>query len=406
LARRLLRDPRIALFSAWIIALGGLHVSQSHFFLSDVPSIFWFLVGTYFLLLDVDRTEGSDLMYLSIAAISFGISFGLKLSIYSLPTLALIAIAYQPRVRRSIQAAAFFFLGFVVINLISYTPFDILKTLRGSAGATFEFSWWANLLLYLVELPTVVSLPVVLLFLGGCVLLFREILKTKKLRQYWSLGVIILLPLVINLFLTVFTIDHFPRHLIFFIPWISILSAWSLVWLIDELGSRGIKPALVLIPFFLYLVFFVYDGERLFINEPRNQAAKWILQNVPNGTTISWWGHDWIENYEHIGFPDQGEPPVLVIEMHHANHFLSGMGLKNSYPSDYRFVFLAPTQDRLNAYQELFKGELAYQEVARFSEDYFMPEYRVVDNLIGNRSRNYITELVIFEKAVETSQNE
>jgi hypothetical protein len=185
-----------------------------------------------------------------------------------------------------------------------------------------------------------------------------------------------------------------------------MLAAWSLVWLIDELGSRGIKPVLLIIPFFLYLVLFVYDGERLFIKEPRNQAANWILQNIPDGTAISWWGHEWITEYQHVGFPDQGEPPVLVIEMHHANHFLSGMGLKNSYPSDYRFVFLAPTQDRLNAYQALFKGALPYQEVARFSEDYFMPEYRVVDNLIGNRSRNYITELVIFEKAVETSQNE
>lgn len=405
-ARRLFRDPRIALFAAWIIALGGLHVSQSHFFVSDVPSIFWFLLGTYFLLIDVDQADAGDLLYLSIAAISFGISFGLKLSIYSLPTLALIAIAYRPRIRRSIQAAAFFFLGFVVVNLISYTPLEILKTFSRSAGASYSFSWLSNLFLYLVELPAIVSLPVVLLFLGGSVLFFMELIKTENRRQYLPLMVIVFLPLTINLFLTIFTIDHFPRHLIFFIPWISMLAGWSLVWLIDKLGSKGIKPALVLIPVFLYLAVFVFDGERLFIDEPRNQAAEWMLQNVPGGTAISWLGHDWITDYEHIGFPDQGEPPVLVVEMHHANHFLSGMGLKNSYPSDYRFVFMAPTQDRLNAYQELFKGELPYQEVARFSEGYFMPEYRVVDNVIGNRSRNYISELVIFEKAVETSQSE
>ncbi|MHA2231885.1 MAG: hypothetical protein ACXAB4_05285, partial [Candidatus Hodarchaeales archaeon] len=31
LARRLFRDPRVACLSAWVFALGGLHVSQSHF---------------------------------------------------------------------------------------------------------------------------------------------------------------------------------------------------------------------------------------------------------------------------------------------------------------------------------------------------------------------------------------
>lgn len=406
LARRLFRDPRVALISAWIVALGGLHVSQSHFFVSDVPSLFWFLLGTYFLLLDVDREDRSDLLYLSVAAISFGISFGLKLSIYSLLTLALIAIAYQPRVKRLIQAAAFFFLGFVVVNLISYTPLEIFKTFRGSAGAGYEYTWWSNLLLYMVELPTVVSLPVVLLFLGGSVLLFSELKKTENRRQYLPLMVIVFLPLAINLFLTVFTIDHFPRHLVFFIPWISMLAGWSLVWLIDKLGSNGMKPALVLIPVFLYLTVFVLDGERLFIDEPRNQAAKWILQNIPSGTAISWWGHEWMADYEHIGFPDGGEPPVLVIEMHHANHFLSGMGLKNSYPADYRFIFMAPNQDRVDAFQALFIGELTYQEIARFSEGYFMPEYKVVDDLIGNRSRNYIAEVVIFEKGEEFTQNE
>ena len=47
LARRLFRDIRVGLVSAWIMALGGLHVSQSHFFVADVPTLFWFLLGSY-----------------------------------------------------------------------------------------------------------------------------------------------------------------------------------------------------------------------------------------------------------------------------------------------------------------------------------------------------------------------
>jgi hypothetical protein len=74
------------------------------------------------------------------------------------------------------------------------------------------------------------------------------------------------------------------------------------------------------------------------------------------------------------------------------------MGLKNSYPKDYRFVFDCPSQESLNINQSLFKGTSEYKEVARFKEGYFMPEYLLVNKLIGDRSRNYVTEIVIFKK--------
>ena len=54
------------------------------------------------------------------------------------------------------------------------------------------------------------------------------------------------------------------------------------------------------------------------------------------------------------------------------------------------------SQERVDAYQVLFKGQTEYREVARFGEGYFMPEYLLADALLGNRSRNYISEVVIF----------
>ena len=82
--------------------------------------------------------------------------------------------------------------------------------------------------------------------------------------------------------------------------------------------------------------------------------------------------------------------------MHHANHYLSGMGLRDSLPRDYRHVFDIESQSELDAFQGLFTGQPGYREAARFGENYFMPEYTLTDRLIGNRSRNYLAEVVIF----------
>jgi len=172
----------------------------------------------------------------------------------------------------------------------------------------------------------------------------------------------------------------------------------------DAVSSRGISPALVIIPVFVYLAAFVYDGEKVFLEEPRNGAARWLQQNVPSGTAIWWQTHEGIPGYTHVHFPDKGRPPVVVIEMHRANHYLSGMGWINTYPKDHRFIFAGRSQAGVEALQALFRGTSEYKEVVRFSENYFMPEYTVIDRLIGNRSRNYTATIVIFMRTAEREQ--
>ena len=179
----------------------------------------------------------------------------------------------------------------------------------------------------------------------------------------------------------------------------SIAAAWSLVKIADQLAARKLAPALIIVPVFCYLGLFVYDGERVFLQEPRNKAARWVLQNLGAGGSYSWRGHADLEGYEHVYYPDMGNPDVIVIEMHHGNHYLSGMGLKNSFPVDFRYIFDSGSQDRIDALQSLFMGTSGYEEATRFSEGYFMPEFILVDRLIGNRSRNYVAEIVIFVKS-------
>lgn len=109
---------------------------------------------------------------------------------------------------------------------------------------------------------------------------------------------------------------------------------------------------------------FCVDGERSFLKDPRAAAAAWILANVPPGESLWWDRKRGFEDYEHAGFPDERTPSVLVIEMLDANHYLSGIGRRDSYPSDYRSIFDSLSQQRIDTLQAVFRGESEFVEAA------------------------------------------
>jgi hypothetical protein len=102
--------------------------------------------------------------------------------------------------------------------------------------------------------------------------------------------------------------------------------------------------------------------------------------------------------YTYVDHRDMSTPDVIVSEMHYANMFLSGMGMRDSYPQDSSTVWPWFDDVSLHAWQALFKGISPYAEAARFPEGYFMPEYVLTDRLIGNRMRNFVGEVVIFRR--------
>ena len=97
-------------------------------------------------------------------------------------------------------------------------------------------------------------------------------------------------------------------------------------------------------------------------------------------------------------YPEDGRPEYIVIEMLDANHYLRGMRLDGGMPTDVDHVFGSRTQERVDALQGLFTGAAGYEEVIRFGEGYVMPEYAWTSRLIGDRSRNYVTEIVVFRR--------
>lgn len=404
IARCLFLGSVIPIVAAWMMAFGGLHVTQSHFFLADVPALFWFLLGILFLWYDQADTKTSTSMYLALGALCFGFAFGLKLFFAGVPSLGVVVLSKSDRVWRIILAVVFFLFGVTSINFGMYTPHDFFRTVFRGIADPFEFSILASIMLYIAELPSIISLPLFLASLAGIIILFRKYVRLSDNSLKWRIGIIFILPMLLHLFLVIFVLDHFPRHLIPFIPWLLICSAWVVVKLSSHVSSKfNISGLTVILPVFIYLAVFVYDGEKGFISEPRNKAAEWLNDNISKGTTLWWYYHN-PQEYKPTVFPDV-RPDVIVEEMHHANHYLSGMGLRDSLPRDHRFIFDSHSQKYIDEFQALFTKETDYKKTVRFNENYFMPEYTITDKFIGNRSRNYLAEVVIFVRDQKSEVN-
>ena len=396
LARQLFKDHRVSLIAAWIFALGGLHVTQSHFFLADAAVLFWSLLGTYFLLLEMEKPPVNYSPYLMAAAFSFGMAFGLKMVILNLLSLAIITLLRRPRVLRAAYVMVFFIGAFALVNLFSFGYYDLFNIYLERAGDPYIWNRLSSLWLYIIESPSLVSLPILILGLVGGIFLIKKVLSPANRPRLWSLFIIIILPIIIEFLFVLILRKHFLRHLVPFIPWIAMTAAWSLVQVIYWIRPRKLNPALVVVPIFIYLALFVLDGERVFIQDPRNKVARWMFQYIPEGSTYSWPVHPNFPGYKYADFPSERNPEIIILEMQYTNHILSGLGWKNSYPRDYRHIFDSGSQENVDATQALFLGTSDYQEVTRFKPDYFMPEYLVVDALLGDRTRNYISEIVIF----------
>ena len=397
--------PGVPLLAAWIFALGGLHVTQSHFFLADVPTLFWTVLSLYLLAKELEQADPGHSPYLHFAAFCTGVAFGLKLTLLVLPSLLAIALLRRPRVLRLAYSAVFLAAGFYLVNLGTYSPYDLYKTMRSFSNeglGVYHFSRLAGAGIYFLELPSIASLPITLLAGYGILLLLRKMIAGPTTHRV-RLVFVVMLPLLTTAWAVFFKLDNFPRHLLLFFPWIAIAGAVGLQELGEFAAGRHIHRAWVVAPVFVYLALFVIDGERFFWKEPRNDAANWLLAHVPKGSTVSWYASWWgrrpplVPGYVYTRYPAGPQPDVIVAEMHFLNPFLSGMGWRDSYPRNYTSVFSAISQEQLDAWQNLFRGTSSYTECARFSESYFMPEYVLTDRWLGNRSRNYIAEVVIFK---------
>jgi hypothetical protein len=398
LAQRFLVQWSSVVAAGVATALGGLLVSQSHFFVADAPTLFWFTLGLYLLRVHLDDESGQDVEHLQWCAFAFGVAFGTKLVIVGLPSLGLATLLPGPRIRRMASAAVFFVAGFAIVTAVTFSPFELRQTLmQGVTARGLLLDRASAALIYLVQFPSVFGLPVALFAAVGGVAFVRRNPLFRRSPSRLAAVLTVWLPLALALYVILLRLDPFPRHLLTLIPWVAIFAGAGFTWTQDRVRRLGL-PAFVLPALATaWLALFVFDGERNFVKEPRNRAAQWMLDNVPRGTETFWQYHPF-RSYRHVNYANGGAPQVIVMEMLFANDYLSGQGRRNSMPTDFHHVFGGQSQERMLRVQSLFTGTSGYREVARFDEGYFMPELTVPLRLVGDRSRSYLTELVIFRR--------
>lgn len=394
--RDALGDSRAGLAGAWLLALGGLHVTESHFFVADVPVTTWTLLSLWLTWRDLQEGPGRN-EYLRWAAFAAGAAFALKLFVLALPALAYAVVVKPQRLLRASHAAVFAAAGLLASSLGFDTPTTLYRTVTLGINAPFTFDRVRGAVLYLVELPSIFSLPLLLLAVSGTWLLARRLASTDAVTRRHALAVFGVAP-VVALAFVLFKLDHFARHWVVLVPWAAIAGGWALARALDALQRRRRPTALVLVPVFVWMAAFVIDAERFFILDPRNDAAHWLRSNVPEGSRVYWTWHRAPAGYQSARWFTDGNPDVLVVEMFEANNYLSGVDWRDSYPTDFRHILDGQTAERVAAVQSLFRGTSAYTAVARFPERYVMPEYRVAMTLLGDRARNGISEVVIFRR--------
>lgn len=238
-AHRLWASWPVAATAGGITALGGLHVSQSHFFLADVPSLFWLVLGLYLLFIDLEERPARGIDYFHWSAFAFGVAFGLKLLVFGLPSLAIATLLPGQRVRRIAGAIIFFIAGAAGINALSFTPLGLIETIR-RANVPFQYSKCSAALLYLVQLPSVFSLPVTTLSVLGAVLLARGAITARNPERLRTIGLTIVLPLVVIVYSLIFKLNPFPRHLLLLLPWVALAAARGLCYLSDPIAARHV----------------------------------------------------------------------------------------------------------------------------------------------------------------------
>lgn len=392
-------DERTGILAAWLLALGGLHVTQSHFFLADVPAVAWTLLAVWLLWRDLTGAS-ADHEAIRWAAFAVGAAFALKLFVFAIPAVVYVVFARRPRFIRAVHAIVFAFAGLMISSLGFETPANLYRAATGGINYPYEFDRLKGAVLHAVQLPALLSLPLLVLGILGSVGLLRQVLRAAATVRWHALIVFGSVPLIAVAFV-LFKLDHFPRHWVLVIPWAAIAAGWWLARLTERLQPRA--TALVFSVVFGWMFAVVVDSERFFIFEPRNDALRWLRANVPEGTTLHWMGRRTPPGYRQVRWLVDGQPDVLIVEMGEANHSLSGVNWRNSYPTNFREVFDGRTPERVAAIQALFRGSSEYVEVARFTDSYVMPEYRVAMSLLGDRARSFITEVVVFRRAAEES---
>ncbi len=284
-----------ALLAAGLLAVLPMHVRESHFVLTDVPTAFFVALAFVLSLRAQERGTGSAFAWAGAAA---GLATGTKYTacvaiLLPLAAAAMAAGPFDVRVRRAIAASAAFFGAFLVVA--PYTVLDLPGFLNGFGAlaaavpkrpASAESGW----LVYLKHLRIALGWPG--FALGGVGLVLFAVRVVRGPARVGSVLVLLVMPVFWLLIIDRTLI--FGRYLMPIIPFVCLLVATAVVSCagglnripLPRMAARALVVALAVAvlarPAFTSVSFDRDMGRPTTVG----LAANWISQHAKPGTRI------------------------------------------------------------------------------------------------------------------------
>lgn len=284
-----------ALLAAVMIAVMPLHVRESHYTLTDVPSTFVVMLT---FLLSLRANERATLGAFALAGASAGLAGALKYNGGLAAIIPLVACVMTPALTRSRVVVALAIVGATVGAFLVAAPYTLLdlptflnqfarlSSEYRSPAASSEPIW----IVYLKHLRIALQWPGSLLVIAGFTLaLWRTVRGPDRTR--WVIALVF--PLVYFRFMSKQNIA-FARYLLPLVPFLSILAAAAVVTAVAWMRRAGLPARLRHVLTLTLTVVSIAPPAYTAINYNADAAKtwtqelayNWIRRELPPGTSI------------------------------------------------------------------------------------------------------------------------
>jgi 4-amino-4-deoxy-L-arabinose transferase-like glycosyltransferase len=362
---------RTALLAAVLLAVMPLHVRESHYVLTDVPTTF--LVMLTFLL-SLRAHERSTVWAFALAGATAGLAGATKYNGILAVLMPLLACVMTPAIRPSRPVAMLWVIaGMLIAFFIAapYTLIDLPTFLNQFARLSSEYRAPAGIgdavwLTYVKHLRNALLWPGSVIVIGGLTLgLWRICTAPERLK--WVL--VTVFPLVYFCFLSNQNIVY-GRYLLPLVPFLLLLAAAAVVWIVGWLRQihipRQVRNVATVALTLAAIAPPAYTAIRYDANAAKvwttELAYDWIRRELPAGTTIR------LEGSLAIKLPASYRTSYVKQLRQDRVEFYAGTGIQYLVASSqcYGEYFHLPNHYRAEYadYQQIF-GQT--DEVARFT---------------------------------------
>lgn len=381
LARIWIRDRRVAILAALLLALTPLHVANSNYGTADIAAVNLFYL-TY--LAGYRYVRKGTTGYLLAMCILCGACLATK---FFLPLLMVPALVWMAECRRSRIEVLIFGLvcvagGFWLFSLLNYGLWDFLNLidvlLNGNLIQNEGRSPWQNLILYPWRLIPSLGIPVFALALLGLPLVLKAAwsrwqaasVDKTVLREIWmhrisSPEVLLAAPLVVHVILILVAGASSTRHLLPFTPVLCILAACGGL-AIGRWTGIGRTTALVSVTGLVgYLVMLTVGLQQLFIDDLRKPLAAEAKAREAEGQRV------YAGNYYtrvRGTFPEPFSPEnlsvadvVLTCDLHYERYLRQADASKMHHPQG--------GQSHTDFFRDVFLGDSPYRIAAVLEQE-------------------------------------